>query len=68
MGQESSLKPVKFAWTMTIECMVARRDAVEAGEPVEGAFSRNRSFRKKFKRYGKYVPRGQTLDLPGSAN
>ena len=36
------------------------RHAVEAGKPVEGAFSRNRSFRKKFKRYGKYVPRGQT--------
>ncbi len=32
---------------------------MESEQPVEGAFSRNRSFRKKFKRYGKYVPRGQ---------
>jgi hypothetical protein len=35
------------------------RDAIEAGEPIEGAFSRNRSFRKKLKKYGQYVPRGQ---------
>ncbi len=28
---------------------------------IEGAFSRNRSFRKKFKKYGKFVKRG---DLP----
>ena len=33
--------------------------AVEAGQPVEGAFSRNRSFRKKLRKYGDYVPRGQ---------
>ncbi len=33
--------------------------AVEAGQPVEGAFSRNRSFRKKVRKYGDYVPRGQ---------
>ena len=37
----------------------AIRDAVERGELVEGAFSRNRSFRKKVRKYGKYVPRGQ---------
>ena len=30
-----------------------------AGQPVEGAFSRKRSFRKKMKKYGEYVPRGQ---------
>eukprot|EP00271_Cylindrocystis_brebissonii_P018838 TRINITY_DN547_c1_g1_i1.p1 TRINITY_DN547_c1_g1~~TRINITY_DN547_c1_g1_i1.p1 ORF type:complete len:858 (-),score=105.22 TRINITY_DN547_c1_g1_i1:196-2769(-) len=30
----------------------AVRTAVEAGDPVEGAFSRKRSFRKKFKKYG----------------
>ena len=36
------------------------REAVEAGQPIEGAFSRNRSFSKKFKRYGRYVPAGQT--------
>ncbi|GMH38767.1 hypothetical protein BSKO_06651 [Bryopsis sp. KO-2023] len=46
------------------------RDLVEAiklsmsqGVPIEGAFSRKRSFRKKFKRYGKYVPRGQTVNI-----
>jgi len=37
----------------------AIRDAVESGGLVEGAFSRNRSFRKKIRKYGKYVPRGQ---------
>ncbi len=37
----------------------ALRDAVQAGELVEGAFSRNRSFRKKVRKYGKYVPRGR---------
>lgn len=37
----------------------AIRAAIDAGEPIEGAFSRNRSFRKKVKKYGKYVPRGQ---------
>jgi hypothetical protein len=29
-----------------------------AGQPVEGAFSRKRSFRKKLRKYGQYVPRG----------
>ncbi|KAK9814617.1 hypothetical protein WJX72_008764 [[Myrmecia] bisecta] len=38
----------------------AIREAILAGEPVEGAFSRNRSFRKKYRRYGKFVPRGAT--------
>ncbi|KAK9865803.1 hypothetical protein WJX84_008706 [Apatococcus fuscideae] len=37
--------------------------AVEAGQPVEGAFSRNRSFRKKLRKYGDYVPRGQQGEL-----
>lgn len=32
---------------------------IEAGEPIEGAFSRNRSFSKKVKEYGKFVPRGE---------
>ena len=36
------------------------REAVEEGRPVEGAFSRKRSFNKKFKRYGKFVARGDT--------
>lgn len=40
----------------------ALRAAVEAGEPVEGAFSRKRSFAKKLKRYGRYVPRGHTVE------
>lgn len=39
----------------------AIRNAIEDGIPIEGAFSRNRSFRKKVKRYGSYVPRG---DVP----
>jgi len=37
----------------------AVRGAVEAGSPLEGAFSRKRSFRRKLRRYGEYVPRGQ---------
>jgi superfamily II DNA/RNA helicase len=37
----------------------AVRKYVEAGEPVADCFSRNRSFRRKVKRYGKFVPRGQ---------
>lgn len=36
----------------------AIKEAVHHGWPVEGAFSRNRSFRKKVRRYGRYVPRG----------
>lgn len=39
----------------------AIKAAVDAGEPVEGAFSRNRSFSKKVRKYGKYVPRGQNM-------
>ncbi|CAL8464060.1 g3595 [Coccomyxa elongata] len=39
----------------------AIKAAVDAEEPVEGAFSRNRSFSKKVKKYGKYVPRGAAL-------
>jgi len=37
----------------------AVRGAVEGGSPLEGAFSRKRSFRRKMRRYGEYVPRGQ---------
>lgn len=37
----------------------AVRQYVEAGEPVADCFSRNRSFSRKVKRYGKFVPRGQ---------
>lgn len=34
------------------ELIRAVRDAESRGEPIEGAFSRKRSFRKKFKKYG----------------
>ena len=37
---------------VTADLVRAVRDAEAKGEPVEGAFSRKRSFRKKFKRYG----------------
>ncbi|GBF91565.1 DEAD-box ATP-dependent RNA helicase [Raphidocelis subcapitata] len=37
----------------------AIRAYIEEGRPVEGAFSRNRSFSRKVKRYGEFVPRGQ---------
>jgi superfamily II DNA/RNA helicase len=37
----------------------ALRAAIERGDPVEGAFSRNRSFARKVKRYGGYVARGE---------
>lgn len=37
----------------------AVRAYVEAGEPVADCFSRNRSFSRKVKRYGKFVPRGK---------
>ena len=37
----------------------AIRGEIEAGKPIEGTFSRNRSFKAKFKKYGEYVPRGQ---------
>jgi hypothetical protein len=35
------------------------KEMVENNALVDGAFSRNRSFRKKFKRYGKFIPRGE---------
>ena len=38
----------------------AVKAAIQADRPIEGAFSRNRSFSKKYKKYGQYVPRGQT--------
>lgn len=38
----------------------AIRSCIEADVPIEGAFSRNRSFRKKLNRYGTFVPRGVT--------
>lgn len=36
----------------------ALKAAVESGDLLEGTFSRNRSFGRKIKKYGKYVPRG----------
>jgi superfamily II DNA/RNA helicase len=36
----------------------AVKQYVEEGRPVADCFSRNRSFSKKMKRYGKFVPRG----------
>lgn len=38
---------------------IAIKNAVDSGEPVEGAFSRNRSFAHKFRKHGKFVPRGE---------
>lgn len=35
------------------------QEYVEAGRPVEDCFSRNRSFNRKIKRYGRFVPRGE---------
>jgi hypothetical protein len=35
------------------------QEYVDAGRPVEDCFSRNRSFGRKVKRYGKFVPRGE---------
>lgn len=35
------------------------KDYIEAGKPVEGCFSRNRSFSKKLRKYGTFVPRAQ---------
>lgn len=37
----------------------AIKDLMSENVPIEGAFSRNRSFRKKFKKYGKFVKRGE---------
>ncbi|CAD7705289.1 unnamed protein product [Ostreobium quekettii] len=35
------------------------KGAIARGQPIDGAFSRRRSFRRKLKRYGRYVPRGE---------
>ncbi|KAF6254436.1 P-loop containing nucleoside triphosphate hydrolase protein [Scenedesmus sp. NREL 46B-D3] len=37
----------------------ALKQYVQDGKPIEECFSRNRSFSRKVKRYGKFVPRGQ---------
>ena len=42
----------------------AIKDAIDSGEVVEGAFSRNRSFRNKIRKYGRYVPRGSAGERP----
>ncbi len=43
----------------------ALRACIEEGRPVEGCFSRNRSFNKKVRRYGEFVERGAAG--PGAA-
>ncbi|KAL4422948.1 hypothetical protein ABPG75_009145 [Micractinium tetrahymenae] len=51
---------VTSLFTPDVEPLVqAIRDNIAAGQPVEDAFSRKRSFRKKLRKYGQYVPRGQ---------
>lgn len=45
----------------------ALRAYVEEGKPVEGCFSRNRSFSRKVKRYGGFVPRGEVGAQRGPA-
>ena len=44
---------------MQLTCTLRPWLLARAGLPVEGAFSRNRSFRNKLKKYGTFVPRGQ---------
>ena len=39
----------------------AIQQAIEADQPVEGAFSRNRSFRHTIKKYGHFVPRDERI-------
>lgn len=41
----------------------AIKSEIDAGRPVEDTFSRNRSFRNKVKKYGRYVPRGKVVNL-----
>lgn len=57
-----------------VTCLVSRGDAaladairgaLEAGQPVDGSFSRNRSFRNKLKKYGEFVPRGEVFKSKG---
>jgi superfamily II DNA/RNA helicase len=43
----------------------ALRERVEAGLPVEGCFSRNRSLRHKLRKYGEFVPRGEVGPASG---
>ena len=46
-----------------VETLVrAVRACVEARLPLDGCFSRNRSFARKLKKYGKFVPRGEAID------
>lgn len=46
----------------------ALRGYVEAGEPLEACFSRNRSFSRKVKRYGGFVPRGEEGTRPAGGS
>jgi superfamily II DNA/RNA helicase len=46
----------------------ALRRYVREGRPVEECFSRNRSFSRKVKRYGGFVPRGQEGPQRGASD
>ena len=46
----------------------AIRDCIDEGTPIEGAFSHNRSFRKKMRRYGTFIPRGTAPTKPEPAS
>jgi hypothetical protein len=37
---------------------LAIKQAIQDGIPVEGTFSRNRSFSMKMKKHGRFIPRG----------
>ena len=39
---------------------LAIKQAIAEGTPVEGTFSRNRSFSGKMKKHGRFIPRGST--------
>jgi hypothetical protein len=56
-GREGKATSLYMPETATLAEVLQRY--IEAGEPIEGAFSRNRSFSKKVKEYGKFVPRGE---------
>jgi superfamily II DNA/RNA helicase len=43
----------------SVDLAEAIKELMEGDDPLEGAFSRNRSFRKKHKKYGRFVKRGE---------
>eukprot|EP00879_Flechtneria_rotunda_P026452 GHRR01028203.1.p1 GENE.GHRR01028203.1~~GHRR01028203.1.p1 ORF type:complete len:523 (+),score=159.45 GHRR01028203.1:586-2154(+) len=46
----------------------ALQQYIQEGRPIQDCFSRNRSFSRKVKRYGKFVPRGQEGPQKGKAS